>query len=78
MAEKHENYLYDLGLLLKERALAARRQRDELPLESLERAFQSGRVIAFNEVISIMQQQAEGFEIALSDLRLDDIDRDLT
>lgn len=80
MAEKHKNYLYDLGLILKERALEARRQRDKLPLESLDREFQSGRVIAFNELISIMQQQAEGFEIALSDLRLDDIvpDRDLT
>jgi hypothetical protein len=80
MAEKHENYLFDLGLLLKERALEARRQRDELPEESLDRTFQSGRVIAFNEVISIMQQQAEGFDIPLSDLRLEDIDpdRDLT
>ena len=80
MAEKHENYLHDLGLILKERALEARRQRDELPLESLDRTFQSGRLIAFNEVISIMQQQAEGFGIALSDLRLEDIepDRDLT
>ena len=80
MAEKHKNYLYDLGLLLKERALEARRQRDELPLESLDRTFQSGRVIAFNEVISIMQQQAGGFDNPLSDLRLDDIepDRDLT
>ena len=38
------------------------------------------RVMAFNEVISIMQQQAEGFEIPLAELRLDDIepDRDLT
>jgi len=80
VAEKHENYLFDLGLILKERALEARRQRDELPLESPERAFQSGRVIAFNEVISIMRQQAEGFGIPLSDLRLEDIepDRDLT
>jgi hypothetical protein len=80
MAEKHENYLFDLGLLLKERALEARRQRDELPEESPDRTFQSGRVIAFNEVISIMQQQAEGFDIPLSDLRLEDIDpdRDLT
>ena len=80
MAEKHENYLSDLGLILKERALEARRQRDELPEESLDRTFQFGRVIAFNEVISIMQQQAEGLNIPLSDLRLEDIDpdRDLT
>jgi hypothetical protein len=80
VAEKRENHLFDLGLIFKERALEARRQRDALPLESSERAFQSGRVIAFNEVISIMMQQAEGFGIPLSDLQLEDIepDRDLT
>jgi hypothetical protein len=80
MAEKHENYLFDLGPAIKERAIEARRQRDGLPPGSLAREFQSGRVIAFNEVISIMQQQAEGLGIPLADLRLDDIepDRDLT
>jgi hypothetical protein len=80
MAEEHENYLFDLGAVIKERAFEARRERDGLPSGSLEREFQSGRVIAFNEVISIMQQQAEGLGIPLSDLRLDDIDpdRDLT
>lgn len=80
MAEKHKNYLLDFGLILKERALEARRQRDALPEGGLDRAFQSGRVLAFNEAISIMQQQAEGFEIPLSDLQLEDIDpdRDLT
>lgn len=80
MSEKHQNYLFDLGLVLKERALSARRQRDEAAPDSLDREFQSGRVIAFNEMISIMQQQAEGLGIPLSDLRLDDIDpdRDLT
>lgn len=80
MTEKHENYLLDLGVILKERALDARRQRDVLPMESSDRSFQSGRVIAFNEVISIMQQQAKGLGIPLTDLRLEDMepDRDLT
>ncbi len=76
MSGVHANYLFDLGLLIKERALEARRQRDELPQGSLEREFHSGRVVAFNEMISIMQQQAEGFGIPLSDLQLDDIDPD--
>ncbi len=75
----HRDYLFDLGLLVKERALEARRQREESPPGSSEREFRSGRVMAFNEVISIMQQQAEGLGIPLADLRLDDIvpDRDL-
>lgn len=80
MAKQHAHYLHDLGLIVKERAFEALRQRDELPLGGVDRAFQSGRVIAFNEVISIMQQQAEGFGIALTELRLEDVDpdRDLT
>jgi hypothetical protein len=79
VSETHKNYLFDLGLLIKERALEARRKREKSPSGSLEREFDSGRLMAFNEVISIMQQQAEGFEIPLSDLRLNDIepDRDL-
>lgn len=80
MSRTHEDYLFDLGLLIKERALEARRQRDGSPQGSSEREFHSGRVLAFNEVISIMQQQAEGLGIPLTDLRLEDIepDRDLT
>lgn len=80
MSDRHKDYLFDLGFLLKERALEARRQRDGSPIDSLEYKFHSGRVLAFNEVISIMQQQAEGLGLPLSDLRLDDIepDRDLT
>lgn len=75
----HQNYLYDLGDEMKRRALEARRERDAAPEGSPERLFQSGRVIAFNEVISIMQQQAAGLGIPLAELRLDDIepDRDL-
>ncbi len=48
--------------------------------EAQRRSFKDGRVFAFYEVISIMQNRAEGFGIPLSDLRLDDIvpDRDLT
>lgn len=80
MSDKHKDYLFDLGFLFKERALEARSQRDGLLPGSLEREFHAGRVLAFNEVISIMQQQAEGLGLPLSDLRLDDIepDRDLT
>lgn len=78
--QAHKQYLRDLGLEVKLRALEARRERDAAPAGSEARAFHSGRVMAFNEVISIMQQQAEGFGIPLTDLCLDDIlpDRDLT
>ena len=78
--EKYKYYLFDLGEIIKRRALEARQQREAAQGDESEALFQQGRMIAFNEVISIMQQQAEGFEISLSDLQLADIepDRDLT
>jgi hypothetical protein len=76
---RHKYYLYDLGLELKLRALEARQERDAAPEGSVDRTFGSGRLMAFNEVISIMRQQAKGLGIPLADLRLDDVepDRDL-
>jgi hypothetical protein len=80
MSDAHRNYLFDLGHELKQDALDARRERDSAPESSQERAFESGRLLAFYEVISTMRNRAEVFGIPLSDLRLDDIepDRDLT
>ena len=74
----YHDYLYDLGLEIKLRALEARRMRDSTA-NPAERDCQSARLLAFNEVISIMQQQAIGLGIPLSDLQLEDIepDRDL-
>ena len=80
MTLKYQNYLFDLGDEIKRRALEARNARESASSGSPEYMFQSGRVLAFNEVISIMQQSAAGFDIPLSDIRLNDIepDRDLT
>lgn len=74
--EKYQNYLYDLGPILKKRALEAKDERDAASDGSEEREYLSGRLMAFNEVLSIMQQQAAGFEIPLAELRLDDLDPD--
>ena len=71
-------YVFDLGYDMKERALQAKQERDSATTAE-DRAFETGRVMAFNEVISMTQQNAQGLGIPLSDLRLDDIvpDRDL-
>ncbi|MHB0915157.1 MAG: hypothetical protein ACYC4M_05655 [Thermoleophilia bacterium] len=72
----YKYYLYDLGYDIKLRALEAKHERDDAPDESDTKSYHAGRIMAFNEIISMMQQQAEGFGIPFSDLRLDDIDPD--
>ncbi len=64
-------YIRDLGVLLKEKALEAKEESRSVPED--ERAFALGRLMAFHEVISLMQQQARAFGIPLKELGLDDI-----
>ena len=75
----HRDYLFDLGYELKHLALEAKRERDNASQGTEDRAFKSGRLLAFYEVLSMMQNRAGGLGIPLADLRLDDIvpDRDL-
>jgi hypothetical protein len=77
--DTYRNYLFDVGYYIKERAIEAVKERDKKEKGSSEYEFQSGRIMAFNEVVSIMQQHAEGFGISLESLQLADIepDRDL-
>lgn len=76
--DKHKDYLSDLGYLLKERAKSAKENRDKEVRGSEDYIFESGRLMAYYEVISLMQDQAKAFGIPLKDLRLEDIvpDRD--
>ena len=80
MSEKNvfNHYLNDLGPIIMERALEAKAQAKSAK-PGADKSFQEGRLIAFNEVVSIMQQQAQGLGISLTDLRLDGVvpDRDL-
>jgi len=76
---RYKYYLRDLGNLLKERALEAKQisEKEERGTEGYH--LESGRLMAYYEVISLMQQQAQGFQIPLEELDLHDIepDRDL-
>ena len=69
----YENYLLDLGMLLKEDALAAKEAIDTL-INHEERIHELGRVLAYYEVISLMQQQAMSFGIPLNLIGLEDFD----
>lgn len=70
-------YLLDLGSLLREEALKAKRDRDNASGES--KSFEQGRLMGFYEVISLMQQQARAFNIPMGEIGLEDVEpeRDL-
>ena len=76
--EKFKHYLFDLGRLVREYALAAveerQKQEDAASLE-----FYEGYILGFHRIVSLMQQQALAFGIALKDLQLEGLepDRDL-
>ena len=74
----HAFYLRDLGCLVKEAALDVKRSKDGASAD--QRSYELGRLMAFHEVVSLMQQQALVFQIPLDEICLQDIDpeRDLT
>jgi hypothetical protein len=73
-----KNYLYDLGGLIKEYALAAVAEREKQS-DGAAQEFYDGYVQGFHRVVSLMQQQAQAFGIDLKDLQLEGVepDRDL-
>lgn len=73
MSDTHSNYLRDLGALLYERALDARRN------ATTAEAFQEGRAFAYYEVVALMLDQAAAFQIPPAELGLEGVlpDRDL-
>ena len=76
--EKFKHYVFDLGRLVKEYALAAveERQKQEEPASQ---EFYDGYVLGFHRIVSLMQQHALAFGIELKDIQLEEIepDRDL-
>lgn len=76
LPNKYALYLFDLGPIIKERSFRAKIDRDASPRPSAEYDFNAGRVLGFNEIISILQDQARAFGIPLEDLRIQDIDPD--
>ena len=67
-------YLRDFGLIIKEKALDAKKSANETVVTDGDRGFSLGRLMAFHEVVSLMQQQAGAFGISLAEIGLDDID----
>ena len=70
--DKYCNYLEDLGFLIKEDARKAIQEHIKSKGTDGE-DFQSGYMMGFHRVITLMQQQANAFNIPLKEIRLDDI-----
>jgi hypothetical protein len=72
-SKKYETYLYDLGILLKEKARGAKIDRDNA-IDTKDYDYNLGYLMAFHEVISIMKQQADVFDIHQKNIGLNDIE----
>ena len=73
MSDIHANYLADLGFLLRQQAIAAR-DASVAASGTEDAAYETGRVMAYHEVMSLVVSQAEAFQLPLKDLRLDGFD----
>lgn len=71
-------YARDLGFLVRELAVRARREWEE-GRQGEDARYLAGRLSALHEIVSLMQDQAVAFGIDLEDVALDgfDADRDL-
>jgi hypothetical protein len=78
--ESLKAFIHEICEAIKERALEAKREKDEVEKRKDqdigEYMYAVGRLMTFNEVISIIQQTAEPLGLTLKDLKLDDIDPD--
>lgn len=79
MSNVYRDYLLDLGDEIRRRALDAKADRDSSEKGTEDERLDSGRVLAFYEVLTLMIQSALGLGIPLEDLRLQNFnpDRDL-
>ena len=75
MSDLHKNYLFDIGYLLREKALEAK-ERQQQARGSDDEAFESGRAMAYYEVMSLLVSEAESFQLPIEDLHIDGLDPD--
>lgn len=71
--DNFKNYIYDLGVLFKEKAREAKNNKDN-SLKLGDACYEIGYLMAFCEIIDIMKQQAKVFNIEQIDIGLSDID----
>jgi hypothetical protein len=75
MSDVHKNYLFDLGYLLREQAVEAKERRNKAR-GTEDEAFESGRAMAYHEVLSLLVSQANSFQLPIEDLHVEGLDPD--
>lgn len=61
-------YVSDLGKLIRDDALEAKKARDIAAADGTKREYEAGRLMAYYAVISTMQQQAIAFGLSFNDV----------
>lgn len=73
-SETYQHYLHDLGILIKEEAFEMK-EKNSVEKENLKDAsYEEGYLMGLHRIITLMQQQAEAFNIPLDKISLHDID----
>lgn len=67
-----ENYLHDLGVLLRELSCEAKARANERGRND----FDMGYMTALHRVVSLMQQQADSFNLPLEQIAMSGLDPD--
>ena len=73
--EKYKNYVHDLGLLLKELGEEALENYNS-SMGTDEESYKLGYLMGFHRVLTLMQQNAEGFNIEKGELGMSGFDPD--
>ena len=73
--ENHKDYLRDLGFLIKQEAFDAR-ERYKLSKGAKNELYDTGYLMGLHRVVSLMQQQLDGFQLSVKDISMDDFDPD--
>lgn len=75
MEDKYKNYVLDLGVILKEMSMDASKEYQESK-NTNEESYKLGYLMGFHRVLTLMQQQAEGFCISQKEIGLEGFDAD--
>jgi len=68
----YKNYLMDLCLIIKENAIKAKKE-SELLRQGNNKEYSLGYLMAYHEIVSLIQQQANAFGIELIEIKMKDI-----